>query len=77
MMLSSNSRRERKPAAHDKGGLTDDEVAAEAQTYIIAGTDPTATTLTYLVWAMSKQPEYERRLMEGIRKAGIQAQIAT
>ncbi|OQD87454.1 hypothetical protein PENSOL_c077G04033 [Penicillium solitum] len=35
-----------------KGGLTDDEIQKEAQAYIVAGSDTTAVTLTYLTYAV-------------------------
>ncbi|OQD60356.1 hypothetical protein PENPOL_c024G09110 [Penicillium polonicum] len=35
-----------------KGGLADDEIQKEAQGYIVAGSDTTAVTLTYLTYAV-------------------------
>lgn len=53
-------------AKHGEGGLTDGEVAAEATAYIVAGSDTTATTLTYLVWILSKHPDVEAKLIEEV-----------
>ncbi|KAJ5976705.1 hypothetical protein N7501_000047 [Penicillium viridicatum] len=36
----------------EKGGLADDEIQKEAQGYIVAGSDTTAVTLTYLTYAV-------------------------
>lgn len=54
-------------AKHGEGGLTDGEVAAEAQAYIVAGSDTTATTLTYLVWILSKHSDMEAKLIDEVR----------
>lgn len=40
------------------------EIMDEAQVYIIAGSDTTALTLTYLVWSVCRQPAIQRRLVE-------------
>jgi cytochrome P450 len=37
--------------SQEKALLTDDDVREEAKNFIIAGSDTTAVTLTYLVWA--------------------------
>ncbi|KAF9729565.1 hypothetical protein PMIN06_012637 [Paraphaeosphaeria minitans] len=49
-------------AEKDDGGITDDEVKTEAGNLIIAGSDTTAVTLTYLVWAVLKQPALQKEL---------------
>lgn len=42
--------------------LKDEDVNQEAGNLIIAGSDTTAVTLTYLVWAVLKQPELQAQL---------------
>jgi cytochrome P450 len=42
--------------------LTDDDVRMEAINIIIAGTDTTGTTLTYLTWAVLQRPELQAAL---------------
>ncbi|KAK7980183.1 hypothetical protein PG989_012640 [Apiospora arundinis] len=54
--------------------LSDLNVRLEATNLIIAGSDTTAVTLTYLVWAVLKRPELQRRLEEEV--AGLQASFA-
>jgi cytochrome P450 len=36
--------------------LTFDEIRNDAQTYIVAGSDTTSNTMTYLVWNVCKRP---------------------
>lgn len=43
--------------------LTDAEVTDEAMNFIIAGSDTTATTLTYLVWAVCSNPAIKETLV--------------
>lgn len=50
----------------EKAILTDANVCAEARSFIIAGSDTTAITLTYLVWAVLKQPILQQRLEEEV-----------
>ncbi|KAL9081228.1 MAG: hypothetical protein Q9157_000203 [Trypethelium eluteriae] len=45
-------------------GLPDHEILSEAQTYIVAGSDTTANTLTYLVWSVCRHPEIKQRLVQ-------------
>jgi cytochrome P450 len=42
--------------------LTDKDVKDEAGNLIVAGSDTTAVTLTYLVWAVLKQPQLQSQL---------------
>jgi cytochrome P450 len=42
--------------------LTDKDIREEAGNLIVAGSDTTAVTLTYLVWAVLKQPDLQTRL---------------
>lgn len=44
-------------------GLTLAEIIPEAGGYIVAGSDTTAITLTYLVWAVCRQPEIRDKLV--------------
>ncbi|KAF7549664.1 hypothetical protein G7Z17_g6221 [Cylindrodendrum hubeiense] len=46
--------------------LTDHQVQLEAGNLILAGSDTTAVTLTYLVWAVLKNPDLQRRLEEEV-----------
>ena len=48
--------------------LTFKEIVDEAQTYIIAGTDTTAITLTYVVWRVCQSPKIQQRLVEELRQ---------
>lgn len=43
--------------------LSDAEVTDEAMNFIIAGSDTTATTLTYLVWAVCSNPSIKEALV--------------
>lgn len=45
-----------------KISLTDKDVKEEAGNLTVAGSDTTAVTLTYLVWAVLKQPELQSQL---------------
>ncbi|KAF9770483.1 hypothetical protein IL306_011974 [Fusarium sp. DS 682] len=47
-------------------GLSDDEIRAEAQAYIVAGSDTTATTLTYLVYSVCKDKGIRQALVKEI-----------
>ncbi|OLN96955.1 putative sterigmatocystin biosynthesis P450 monooxygenase STCB-like protein 7 [Colletotrichum chlorophyti] len=44
-------------------GLTDAEIWGDAQAYIVAGSDTTANSLTYLVWAVCRDSTVKRRLV--------------
>ncbi|KAF5576833.1 phenol 2-monooxygenase [Fusarium pseudoanthophilum] len=45
-------------------GLSDDEIRAEAQAYIVAGSDTTATTLTYLIYSVSRHADVRQKLVK-------------
>ena len=45
-------------------GMSDEEVIADAQAYIIAGSDTTAVTLTYLVWSICRDDGIKQNLLE-------------
>ncbi|KAL9093047.1 MAG: hypothetical protein Q9165_004185 [Trypethelium subeluteriae] len=45
-------------------GLPDHEILPEAQSYIVAGSDTTANSLTYLVWSVCRHPEVKQRLVQ-------------
>ncbi|GLC67191.1 hypothetical protein PLESTF_000527500 [Pleodorina starrii] len=56
-------------AARDKTtgqALDNDEVAAQVQTFILAGYETTANALTFAVYSVAKNPEVERRLLAEI-----------
>ncbi|CAG9951321.1 unnamed protein product [Clonostachys rosea f. rosea IK726] len=46
----------------EKTGITDIAVRTEAGNLIVAGSDTTAVTLTYLIWAVLKQPHLQAAL---------------
>lgn len=48
------------------GSITDDDVKIEAANLIVAGSDTTAVTLTYLIWAVLKQPDLQQNLQDEI-----------
>lgn len=48
------------------GTLTDEEVQTEAGNLIIAGSDTTGITLTYLTWAVLKQPLLQKALEDEV-----------
>lgn len=48
--------------------LTFKEIVDEAQTYIIAGTDTTAITLTYTVWRVCQNLRIQQKLVEELRQ---------
>ncbi|KAJ4180512.1 hypothetical protein NW767_014376 [Fusarium falciforme] len=49
--------------AAGEDGLSDDEIRCEAQAYIVAGSDTTATSLTYLVWAVCRDMKVKQALL--------------
>ncbi|KAK3680333.1 hypothetical protein LTR37_021332 [Vermiconidia calcicola] len=55
-------------AEAEKGERLDDEdVRMEAQNLIVAGTDTTSITLTYLIWAVLLRPELQHRVEAEIK----------
>ncbi|TDZ29571.1 putative sterigmatocystin biosynthesis P450 monooxygenase STCB [Colletotrichum spinosum] len=48
--------------AAEKSDLSADQIQAEAGKIIVAGSDTTSVTLTYLVWAVLRRPELRARL---------------
>jgi len=57
--------------AHNKKGakVSEDEVVATALVMLVAGYDTTGMTLTYLAYAMSKNPEIQQKLQEEVDQA--------
>lgn len=49
-------------------GLSDEEIRAEAQAYIVAGSDTTATTLTYLIWSVCRDMKVKQTLVSELNK---------
>lgn len=47
-------------AAESQGALSHREIRDNAQGYIVAGSDTTAVTLTYLVWSVCRAPPHVR-----------------
>ncbi|KAJ4335560.1 hypothetical protein N0V95_008874 [Ascochyta clinopodiicola] len=58
---------------YEKVALSDKAVREEAGNLIVAGSDTTAVTLTYLVWAVLKDSELQARLEEEV--AGLSDQL--
>ncbi|TVY93351.1 putative sterigmatocystin biosynthesis P450 monooxygenase [Lachnellula willkommii] len=52
--------------AGSQSGVTDEVLANEARSFIIAGSDTTAITLTYLIWATIKHPSVKQRLQDEV-----------
>lgn len=52
--------------SQEKQELSDLSVRLEASNLIVAGSDTTAVTLTYLVWAVLKRPDLQRRLEQEV-----------
>ncbi|KAI1877584.1 hypothetical protein JX265_003592 [Neoarthrinium moseri] len=49
-------------------GMSFDEVRSNAMAYVIAGSDTTANTLTYIIWTVCKRPEIKSSLLEELQK---------
>ncbi|KAI7778726.1 hypothetical protein LA080_001873 [Diaporthe eres] len=52
--------------SQEKTDLTDATVRQEATNFIVAGSDTTAVTLTYLVWAVLKRPQLRAALEDEV-----------
>lgn len=52
--------------SQDKATLTESDVCDEASNLILAGSDTTAVTLTYLIWAVLKRPELRQELEDEV-----------
>lgn len=50
-----------------KEGLSDEQIRAEALGYIIAGSDTTANTLTYLLWSVCGRKEVKQALLNELQ----------
>ncbi|KAF6838503.1 cytochrome p450 [Colletotrichum musicola] len=50
--------------AGEKSDLTPEKIQSEAGNLIVAGSDTTSVSLTYLVWAVLKRPDLQARLEE-------------
>ena len=53
--------------AKEEERLTTDEVRNAAMTYVVAGTDTTANSLTYLVWSVCRHPHVKAPLLEELK----------
>jgi len=49
---------------NDENGLTDGDIVNNSLAFIVAGSDTTANTMTYLTWAVCKHPEVQSSLVE-------------
>lgn len=52
--------------AGNESGVTDEVLANEARSFIVAGSDTTARTLTYLIWATLNHPSVKQRLQDEV-----------
>ncbi|KAI0133364.1 cytochrome P450 [Hypoxylon sp. NC0597] len=52
---------------NDKDTLPFDEVRNDAMSYIVAGSDTTTNTLTYLIWEVCRRPEIKEKLLAELR----------
>ncbi|KAH6603938.1 Cytochrome P450 [Trichoderma cornu-damae] len=50
--------------AEEREMVTFEEICANAQGYILAGSDTTASTLTYLIWSVCRQPYIRSELIK-------------
>ncbi|KAH6983524.1 cytochrome P450 [Ilyonectria sp. MPI-CAGE-AT-0026] len=51
-----------------KEGLSDEQIRAEALGYIVAGSDTTANTLSYLVWSVCRHEEVKQTLLKELQE---------
>ena len=54
---------------HSKKTLNDNEMISQMLVFIFAGSDTTATTLTFLAYSLAKHPEIQYKVYEEIEKA--------
>ena len=54
-------------SASEEGSLEFNEIICNAQAYIVAGSDTTANTLTYLVWAVCRHPSVKQELLNELK----------
>lgn len=54
------------------GTLTDEDIQTEAGNLIVAGSDTTGITLTYLTWCVLKQPSLQKALEEEVNNTDAQ-----
>ncbi len=57
--------------AKGEEGLPEAEIVSHAQILMLAGTDTTAITLLYLLWALYSHPEALSRLLKEIEEANL------
>lgn len=48
--------------SHGKTRLTDDEIAADALGFRLAGAEPVGVTLTYLIWCVLQRPDVQKQV---------------
>ncbi|XP_041462042.1 leukotriene-B4 omega-hydroxylase 3-like [Lytechinus variegatus] len=53
-------------ATDSEGGLTDEEIRDEANTFLFAGIDTTSSALTWLIYLMATHPEYQTKVQEEV-----------
>ena len=62
--------------SEEKMSITDDDIRPEAGNLIVAGSDTTAVTLTYLVWAVLKHPDLQTQLEEEVAQLSDELSMA-
>jgi cytochrome P450 len=63
--------------ANEEGvGLSDEIIIKECKAFIVAGTDTTAVSATYLIWAVLKHPKVKVRLQEELDSLSASLPIA-
>ncbi|KAM3486534.1 hypothetical protein MY8738_000400 [Beauveria namnaoensis] len=53
--------------SEQNGEISFEEICANAQGYILAGSDTTASTLTYLIWSVCRRPDIKEELVEQLK----------
>ncbi|CDO77690.1 hypothetical protein BN946_scf184969.g41 [Trametes cinnabarina] len=56
-------------SSDEKTRLNEEEILAQMYTLTLAGHETTATTLTFLLYELAKNPEYQARMRQEIREA--------
>lgn len=58
-------------------GLSDTEIISEARTFIVAGSDTTSNSLTYLVWSVCRNDKIRRQLVEELEALPADFDVAS
>ena len=52
--------------SHEAGSISDEALSVEARFYLIAGTDTTANTLTYLIYELTQYPDWQQKVIHEV-----------